>query len=167
MINAENLLTCLVSVAFGALSAVAPLANAEAYVIAAQAAGAGQGVLVGASIGVGQTIGKCALFLGVRHGRNLPIFHRFRRSPDRPPRFPRLAGVVAKLLALVGSRWGIPITLLAAVIGFPPLYAVSLVAGASPMPLPVFAVTVLIGRCTRFILLGLGIDAGLGWLTER
>lgn len=167
MLDADDLLTGLVSICFGVASAVAPVANAEAYVIAAQAAGVGQALLVGLSIGIGQTIGKCALFLGVRHGRELPIFHRFRRTAGRPPRLPRLARVVDRLLALVGSRWGLPITLLAAVIGFPPLYAVSLIAGASQMPLPAFAVTVLIGRCLRFVLLGLGIDAGISELFQQ
>ena len=37
---------------------------------------------------------------------------------------------MAKLLDLVGQeRWGLPIVLAAAIFGFPPLYAVALLAG--------------------------------------
>ncbi len=50
--------------------------------------------------------------------------------------------------------------LLAAVIGLPPLYAVTLIAGASKMRALWFGVIVAVGRVARFVLVALGI-AGL------
>ena len=62
------------------------------------------------------------------------------------------------LLRLVGTkRWGLPITLLAAVVGIPPLYAVALLAGATTMKLRYFAPVVLVGRITRFLLVAYGV----------
>ena len=58
---------------------------------------------------------------------------------------------MATLLDLVGQkRWGLPIVLLAAVVGFPPLYAVALLAGATEMRAIWFGLAVLVGRVTRF-----------------
>ena len=58
---------------------------------------------------------------------------------------------MAKLLDLVGQeRWGLPIVLVAAIVGFPPLYAVALLAGATTMRPLWFGLTVLVGRLCRF-----------------
>jgi membrane protein YqaA with SNARE-associated domain len=71
---------------------------------------------------------------------------------------------VARLLELVGQkRWGLPIVLLAAVVGLPPLYAVALLAGATTMRVLWFATAVLVGRVTRFVLLALGIGGLQHW----
>ena len=65
---------------------------------------------------------------------------------------------MAQLLAWSGQkRWGLPIVLLAAVVGIPPLYAVALLAGATKMSAVWFALVVLVGRVTRFVLLALGV----------
>jgi membrane protein YqaA with SNARE-associated domain len=57
------------------------------------------------------------------------------------------------------SRWGVPVTLLSAFVGIPPLYGVALIGGASRMRTVVFTLSVLAGRSARFILLALGISA--------
>ena len=77
----------------------------------------------------------------------------------------RFRAVVARLLELVGQkRWGLPIVLLAAVVGLPPLYAVALLAGATTMRAIWFALVVLVGRITRFVLLALGVGGLYGWI---
>ena len=77
----------------------------------------------------------------------------------------RFRVLVARLLELVGrKRWGLPIVLLAAVVGLPPLYAVALLAGATTMRLGHFASAVLVGRCARFVLLALGVGGLSGWV---
>lgn len=162
MIEIGDLLAGLASVGFGALSAVVPLANAEVYVATAEAVGAGHAALVGASVGTGQAFGKSALFLAVRHGKRLPHFAR--RKVATAPRWPRLRRISDRLLVLIGSRWGWAITLLAAVVGMPPLYPLAMIAGATRMPLLLFFGIVLLGRCTRFVLLAFGIDAGVDGL---
>jgi membrane protein YqaA with SNARE-associated domain len=155
----------LVSVGYGLLSAVVPLANAEAYVAAARAAGLNFGFLVAIAVSIGQTMGKAILFLSVRHGRNLPYFTR-RAAADKPPRWPRLRAFADRLLTLVGSPWGVPITLLGAIIGIPPIYPLALVAGATRMPLSLFCIAVFVGRCVRFGLLTIGVDAGITGLLQ-
>ena len=46
--------------------------------------------------------------------------------------------------------------LVAAILGFPPLYAVALLAGATKMKACWFGLMVLIGRITRFVLIAEG-----------
>lgn len=151
----------LTSVGYGVLSAVIPLVNAETYVVASQVSALAGPVPVAVGIGVGQTIGKVLLFLGVRRGRQFPFVKRERRRLRHRAVGPvrqRFRQAVATLLALVGrERWGLPIVLLAAVGGLPPLYAVALLAGATRMRLGWFALTVLVGRVLRFVLVAQGV----------
>ena len=151
-----EVLALLTSIGFGALSAVFPLANAETYVLVSQVSATAGAVPVAIGISVGQTIGKVALFLGVRTGRRSTFAHRQRDRLRQKPvglRRRRFRNVMRRLLLLVGTRrWGLPIVLLAAVIGLPPLYAVALLAGATRMRIGWFAATVLIGRLARFVL---------------
>ena len=155
-----ELVALLTSIGFGAVSAVVPLANAEAYVVTSQVTALAGAVPIAVGVGIGQTIGKLVLFLGARRGRELTLV-RHRRA-DRPPRpvgptRARLAALLAGLLALLGQkRWGLPIVLLAAVVGVPPLYAVALLAGATKMPVIGFALTVLVGRVARFVIVATG-----------
>ena len=161
-----EVLAAVTTVAYGVLSAVVPVANAEAYVFAAQVSGAVDAVQVAICIGLGQSVGKLLLFLGVRRGRD---FRFVRRHRDRPtselgPTRRRARLILDRLLRLVGTkRWGLPIVFLAAVVGLPPLYAVALLAGATTMRAGLFYVTVLAGRIVRFVLVALGAGRGLDW----
>ena len=158
--GAAELLALLASVGFGIVSAVIPVVNAEAYVIASQVSAAAGPVPVAVGVGIGQTIGKLLLFLGVRRGQDFPFLRHRRaevRAQDVGPLRTRFRRGVAILLALVGQkRWGLPIVLLAAVVGLPPLYAVALLAGATRMKVQWFALAVLVGRITRFVLVAMG-----------
>ena len=153
----------LTSICFGVLSAVFPLASAEGYVIASQVSAAAGAVPIALGVGVGQTIGKLVLFLGVRTGRNSRFFHqhkdKIRARPAGATR-QRLRQAIRALLVLVGTkRWGLPIVLLASVVGVPPLYAVALLAGATKMRLTLFGLVVLVGRLGRFVLVALGVHS--------
>jgi membrane protein YqaA with SNARE-associated domain len=157
----------LTSLGFGVLSAVIPLANAEAYVIASQVSEAAGAVPVAVGVGIGQTIGKLLLFFGVRRGKEFP-FMRAKKSEiaQRPvsPRRAQFRAAIRKLLALIGQkRWGLPIVLLAAVVGLPPLYAVALLAGATKMRAVWFGLCVLVGRVTRFVLVATGMHGLHQW----
>ena len=160
-----ELLALLTSVGFGVVSAVVPVANAEAYVVASQVSQVAGLVPVAIGIGVGQTGGKVLLFQAVRQGRRSPFLrHRRERPRTRPKsRFRHsVDAFVSRLLALVGTkRWGLPIVLLAAVVGLPPLYAVALIAGATTMRTGWFALFVLVGRVARFVLVALGAAGAL------
>ena len=152
----------LTSIGFGVLSAVFPLANAEGYVIASQMSSVAGAIPIALGVGIGQTIGKLTLFVGVRSGKNSRFVHAQRaKVRSRPPsrareRFRR---ALRGLLALVGTkRWGLPIVFLAAVLGIPPLYAVALLAGATKMRVVLFGLVVLVGRMGRFVLFALGVQ---------
>jgi membrane protein YqaA with SNARE-associated domain len=158
----------LTSIGFGVVSAVLPVANAEAYIVASQVTALASAVPIAVGVGIGQMVGKLLLFVGVRRGRQFAIFHRRRHDgrprPDRPTTA-RVRALMARLLELVGQkRWGLPIVLLAAVVGIPPLYGVALLAGATRMPVLGFALTVLIGRVTRFVLVATGWVGLHDWL---
>ncbi|SDU89408.1 hypothetical protein SAMN04488544_1572 [Microlunatus sagamiharensis] len=149
------------SFGYGVLSAVVPLANAEGYVVVSGYSSLGHAMPVVVGVVLGQTLGKVLLFLGVRRGKAFPFVRhqraRIRRQNVGPARR-RFRAVLATLLRLVGEkRWGLPIVLLAAVVGFPPLYAVALLAGATRMRLGWFAAAVLVGRTVRFALVARGV----------
>lgn len=157
----SELLALLTSVGFGIVSAVLPVANAEAYVVMSQVSTAAGAVPIAIGIGLGQTIGKVLLFLGVRRGKEFPFIRHRVVDPVRPvgPARARLRSTMAWLLGRVGQkRWGLPIVFVAAVVGIPPLFAVALLAGATRMKLGWFVVVVLVGRIGRFVLVALGIN---------
>jgi membrane protein YqaA with SNARE-associated domain len=156
----------LSGVGYGLVSGIIPLINAEAFVVASQLTAAASAVPTAIGIAIGQTIGKVALFYAVRGGRQLPFVKARREEQRARPASParlRWRRFVDQLLQLVGDpRWGLPITLLAAFLGIPPLYAVALIAGATRMNGGWFAATVLVGRLLRFVFLALGI----GWSVQ-
>jgi len=155
-----ELIALVTSIGLGTISAVVPIVNAEAYVIASQVSAAAGPIPVAIGVAVGQTVGKVLLFLGVRRGREFPfVKHRRQKLQSRPvgPARARIRRWLATLLSLVGQkRWGLPIVLVSAVVGVPPLYAVALLAGATKMRLIWFALTVFVGRGTRFVLVAMG-----------
>ncbi len=162
-----EVLALLTSIGFGVISALIPIVNAEAYVIASQWSAAAGPIPVAIGIGLGQTVGKLLLFLGVRRGKEFPfVQHRRERRQTKPVSRTRLRvrSVMSFLLTLVGQkRWGLPIVFLAAVVGIPPLYAVALLAGATTMRVPWFVATVLVGRIGRFVLVALGVGGLHDW----
>ena len=149
------------SFGYGVLSALVPFVNAESYVVVSGMSSIGRAVPIVAGVALGQTLGKVLLFLGVRRGKQFPFVRRERKRFQRGTAGParrRLSQAIAFLLRLVGEkRWGLPIVLLAAVIGLPPLYAVALLAGATRMKIGWFTAAVLVGRTARFVLVARGV----------
>jgi membrane protein YqaA with SNARE-associated domain len=150
----------LTSIGFGTVSAIVPIVNAEAYVIASQWSAVMGPIPIAIGIAIGQTIGKLVLFFGVREGKELRfVKHRREIQKQRPvgPTRAKFRAAMTKLLDLVGQeRWGLPIVLVAAIVGFPPLYAVALLAGATTMRPLWFGLTVFVGRLCRFLLVASG-----------
>jgi membrane protein YqaA with SNARE-associated domain len=162
-----ELIALLTSIGFGTVSAIVPVVNAEAYVIASQMSAVIGPIPIAIGVAIGQTVGKLVLFFGVREGKELPfIKHRREVRQKRPvgPARARFRAAMAKLLDLVGQeRWGLPIVLVAAIVGFPPLYAVALLAGATTMRPIWFGLTVLVGRLCRFLLVASGFQGLHDW----
>lgn len=155
----------VLAVGFGIGSAVVPVMNAEAYVLAVGATHALNPVVAAAGVSVGQTIGKVAMFLAVRYRPGYAARKTKEPKPvDLDTRWGRFVqwnrDLTKRLLdAMSDSRWGVPVTLLSAFVGIPPLYGVALIGGASRMRTVVFTLSVLAGRGARFILLALGVSA--------
>ncbi|GAA4980137.1 hypothetical protein [Kineococcus glutinatus] len=161
------------SVAYGALSAVVPVVNAEAYAVAAAASSVATACALG--LAGGQTAGKVALFLATRHGalRVAGVLHRRReRGPGRRRRagaerargrwWRWLEHTSARLLQLLDQRaWAAPVVLCSAAVGVPPLAVVSIAAGARRTSLTVFTVCCFAGRAARFLALVLPAGAVL------
>jgi membrane protein YqaA with SNARE-associated domain len=153
----------VLAVGYGIGSAVVPFVNAEAYVLGVGATHAMNPLVAASGVAAGQTIGKVAMFLAVRYHPGYAARKTKEPKPvdldTRRGRFVQRNRDLSKRLldAMSDSRWGIPVTLLSAFAGVPPLYGVALIGGASRMKTVVFTVSVLVGRGARFILLALGI----------
>jgi membrane protein YqaA with SNARE-associated domain len=156
----------MLAVGFGVGSAVIPVLNAEAYIIGVGVTDALHPAVAAVGVAIGQTIGKVTMFLAVRYrpGYAARRTHKEPRALDLTSRWgrfrQRFRDVSKRMLDLLGdSRYGVPVTLVSAFFGIPPLYAVALIAGASRMRVVAFALSVLVGRCSRFVLLALGVSA--------
>ena len=148
-----ELVALLTSIGFGTVSAVIPIVNAEAYVIASQMSAVMGPIPIAIGIAIGQTIGKLLLFFGVREGKELRfVKHRREIQKQRP-----VGPVRARFRVFMA------IVLVAAVVGFPPLYAVALLAGATTMKPLWFGLTVLVGRLCRFLLVASGFQGLHDW----
>jgi membrane protein YqaA with SNARE-associated domain len=64
------------------------------------------------------------------------------------------------MIELLGERrWGVPIVLLSACVGLPPLYAVTLAVPATRMSVILFGAAVLLGRMFLFLAIAFGVSA--------
>lgn len=123
---------------FALVSGVVPwVLNIELYLIAvASLTDASPVAIVGLST-AGQTIAKYILYLAGSGSLNISWIKRQATS--------KTAETFTKR---PGS--GIGIVALSSVLGFPPLYPVSLVAGALRLPVVAFVVAITLGRIIRF-----------------
>ena len=102
----DELIALVTSIGFGVVSAVVPIVNAEAYVIASQMSAVAGPIPIAIGIAIGQTIGKLLLFFGVREGKGFRSSSIGVRSEQRPvgPTRARIRAAGVKLLDLVGQE---------------------------------------------------------------
>jgi membrane protein YqaA with SNARE-associated domain len=151
--------------AVGLLSAFLPFTPAEPYLIAAVTTTGAPPVALGVAAAAGQTAGKVMIFLGTRGAIHSPWLQRrlSRRTQTTPVPPGRLGTMLARPKAaaarlvevLDGSRQATGVLLVSAVTGFPPLLAVSVYLGRTPMRPAAFAATCLLGRTIRFVTIAL------------
>jgi membrane protein YqaA with SNARE-associated domain len=130
----------LYAVTFGLafLSGVIPfLLSIELYLLAVAAFTDASAVAIVCLVTAGQTTAKLVLYLVGRGALNIKWVKKGAAS--------KAAGAFAKR---PGS--GLSVVAASAVIGFPPLYAVSLVAGTLRLPLVAFTLIIFAGRLVRF-----------------
>ena len=149
----SELLAVLASAVVGLGSALLPLLNAEVYAVATAGTHPAVALAVVLALAGGQTAGKLALFEAARRGSG-----RLLRRRTRPPG--RWSGRISR--ALGSRRTGTPLVLASAVLGLPPLAAVSLAAGASGQRRWEFGLLCLVGRTARFAVLVLPAAWALG-----
>jgi membrane protein YqaA with SNARE-associated domain len=145
----------LAAAAVGLLSAFLPFTPAEPYLIAAVAATGAPPVALGVAAAAGQTAGKVLIFLGARSAIRSAWLQRLlsKRSPAAPGRWSTMLTRLVEVLDRPRQATGV--LLVSAVTGLPPLLAVSVYLGRSPMRPLVFAVTCLLGRAIRFVAIAL------------
>ena len=143
----------LFALAYGAMSALVPIVNAEVYaVVAAGRTATPVALLVVLALACGQTAGKLVLFEAARLGQGRFV----RRQADRAARSDERGRWAPRIgRALRSRRTGLPLVLASAVVGLPPLAAVSLAAGAAGQRRWEFALVCLAGRTARFAALAL------------
>ena len=123
---------------FALVSGIIPFVlNIELYLLAVAALTDASAVAIVGLATAGQTIAKVILYQVGRGALNIKWVRKSASS--------KAAGAFAKR---PGS--GLGVVAFSAVVGFPPLYAVSLVAGTLRLPVVAFTVLIVIGRLIRF-----------------
>jgi membrane protein YqaA with SNARE-associated domain len=164
------MIAVLAAAAVGLLSAFLPFTPVEPYLIAAVATTATPPLALGVAAGFGQTAGKVLLFLATRGAIHTPWLKRRLNKRTTVPGpatrvvpSGRLATVLARpkvaaarLVEVIDRpRPAAGVLLVSAITGFPPLLAVTVYLGRTPMRLAVFALTCLLGRTIRFVVIAL------------
>jgi membrane protein YqaA with SNARE-associated domain len=145
----------LLTFGFGVVSAVIPIFNMEAYITVVYARSHGHGALQLAFVGsLGQNIGKLVWYYVSRGALDLPWLRKRLDTPRRQEQFDRWRRQVEGRPFLSGA-----LTFVSAAAGFPPFFAMAMVAGTLRMNVVVFFVAGLLGRTIFFWawLLGVGL----------
>jgi membrane protein YqaA with SNARE-associated domain len=136
----------LLTFGFGVVSAVIPIFNMEAYISVAYASAPNYSALGLAFIGsVGQNIGKLVWYYLSMGALDIPWLKRRLDTPKRQASFQRWSNYVQGRPMMSGL-----LTFVSAAIGFPPFFAMAMVAGTLRMNVVVFFVAGLIGRTLFF-----------------
>ena len=136
----------LLTFGFGVVSAVIPLFNMEAYISVVYANSTANSALLLAFIGsFGQNVGKLVWYYICRGALDLPWLKRRMDTPRRQASFEKWRDFVQGRPFVSGL-----LTFVSAAIGFPPFFAMAMVAGTLRMNVVVFFVAGLLGRTLFF-----------------
>ncbi|MCW2809535.1 MAG: associated Golgi protein [Marmoricola sp.] len=141
--------------AFGAVSAIIPIFNMEAYISVLFASTQHHSALSLAFVGsLGQNIGKLVWYYLSLGALDIPWLKRRMDTPKRQASFERWRSYVHGRPVMSGL-----LTFVSAALGFPPFFAMAMVAGTLRMNVVVFFVAGLVGRTLFFWawLLGVGL----------
>jgi membrane protein YqaA with SNARE-associated domain len=145
----------LLTLGFGVVSAVIPIFNMEAYITVVYARTHGTPAIELAFVGsLGQNLGKLVWYYVSRGALDLPWLKKRMDTPRRQEQFDRWRRQVAGRPVLSGL-----LTFVSAAVGFPPFFAMAMVAGTLRMNVVVFFFSGLLGRTLFFWawLLGVGL----------
>ena len=131
----------LLTFGFGAVSAIIPLFNMEAYISLLYANSPDRSALLIAFVGsLGQNVGKLVWYYICRGALDIPWLKRRMDTPRRQASYEKWRDFVQ----------GRPLTFVSAAVGFPPFFAMAMVAGTLRMNVVVFFVAGLLGRTLFF-----------------
>jgi membrane protein YqaA with SNARE-associated domain len=145
----------LLTLGFGVVSAVIPIFNMEAYVSVVYASTDHYPALGLAFVGsLGQNLGKLVWYFVCRGALDVPWLQRQLSAPRRQAQYERWRDFVQGRPVMSGL-----LTFVSAAIGFPPFFAMAMVAGTLRMNVVVFFFAGLVGRTLFFWawLLGVGL----------
>jgi membrane protein YqaA with SNARE-associated domain len=145
----------LLTFGFGVVSAVIPIFNMEAYISVVYASTDHYPALGLAFVGsLGQNVGKLVWYFACRGALDLPWLKRQMSTPRRQAQYERWRTFIQGRPLMSGL-----LTFVSAAIGFPPFFAMAMVAGTLRMNVFVFFLAGLLGRTLFFWawLLGVGL----------
>ena len=151
-------LLLLLTLGFGALSASIPIFNMEAYISVAYANNDHESALAIAFVGsLGQNLGKLVWYYASRGAIDVPFLRKRLERPKRQEQFERWRTAVQGRPLMSGV-----LTFVSAAAGFPPFFAMAMVAGTLRMNVVVFFIAGLLGRTIFFWawLIGVGLIFG-------
>lgn len=162
----------------GFISAFFPGLPAEPYLLGAVSATSVSPPLLAVAIAIGQSLGKLAMLLAVRGTLQTPALRRWiaKKRAQMEARAARKAATapadtgwlrrtrtrMAKLAQLDRTSVTVPVLLLSAVVGIPPLIIMTFTTAAGKMRASVFLLTCLVGRTARMMMIALAPGLILG-----
>lgn len=139
---------------FGMISAIIPVFNMEAFIAVAYAQSSQHPLLLSFVGSLGQNIGKLVWFYVCRGALDIPWLQKRIDTPKRQAQYEKWSGYVHGRPIMSGA-----LTFLSAAVGFPPFFAMAMIAGALRMNAAVFFLAGLVGRTLFFwvLLTGVGL----------
>ena len=143
----------LLTLGFGALSSVVPIFNMEAFLVAVFAKTDGSALQLAVVGSLGQNIGKLAWYYACRGSLEVGWVQRRLQQPRRQRQLERWSEFVQGRPVVSGL-----LTFASALVGFPPFFAIAMVAGTLRMNAAVFFVAGFLGRIGFFLVLLGGVE---------
>lgn len=139
---------------FGILSAIIPLFNMEAYIAVADTQSTHHPLLLAFVGSLGQNVGKLVWYYVCRGAVDIPWLQRRIDTPKRQAQYEKWSAYVQGRPVLSGV-----LTFVSAAVGFPPFFAMAMIAGTLRMNAAVFFLAGLVGRTLFFwaLLTGVGL----------
>lgn len=139
---------------FGILSAIIPLFNMEAFIAVADASSSHHPLLLAFIGSLGQNTGKLVWFYVCREALDIHWLRKRIDTPKRQAQYEKWSAYVQGRPLMSGV-----LTFVSAAVGFPPFFAMAMIAGTLRMNVVVFFLAGLVGRTLFFwgLLTGVGL----------
>jgi len=139
---------------FGAISAIIPVFNMEAFIAVAYAQSSHHPLMLSFVGSLGQNSGKLVWFYICRGALDIPWLKKRMETPRRQAQYEKWSAYVQGRPVMSAV-----LTFVSAAVGFPPFFAMAMIAGTLRMNAAVFFLAGLVGRTLFFwvLLTGVGL----------